>query len=284
MKYKIISALCFTALFTASSQSKPVSGEEKKIFRDSPCIPKASCVSDTRLHEALKEFGFRVKNWQLPAVDRNDFEIVNSSVYAWYETADLAHLEDFAFVQYMRGCVYSSKKNKDGAIVIQHNVMHQSFGKHKLFLHPDWIVDSPLSDPLFGSDPKRVTRHYFMEWNKAPEQFPRSHGTYYGDVAPTTPRLFMFNSPTTPAYVSRGGATDVAINHSLEYRTCLYRTKDISNTSDGSIIPGALGCFEWKSSHVYDHTLRKFASPDGIVDACRPERLPDLSILNEEKK
>ena len=282
--HKTISTVFFAAILASACLAGQGSSGDQKTFRASACPPKVSCSEDPTLPAALKEFGFRVKNWQLPAANRNDFEIANTSVYAWYETTDHAHLEDFAFVQYVRGCVYSSEKNKDGTMVIQHNVLHQHFGKHQLFLHPDWVVDSPLLDPLFGSDPKRATRHYFMEWNKAPEQFPRSHGSYYGDAVPATPRLFMFNSPTTPAYVSRGGATDVAINHSLKYRTCLYRTRDIPNTSDGSIIPGALGCFEWKSSHVYDHTLRKFASPDGIVDACRPERLPDLSILNEEKK
>lgn len=283
MRKTIFAVLLATTLLSAYS-AEQVSSESKKIFRSGACAPKISCTEDPALPASLKEFGFRVKNWRLSAGKTDAIEIFNSTVYAWYETADHAHLLDFAFVQYVRGCVYSSEKNTDGTTTVRHSVLHQQFGKHKLFLHPDWVVDSPMADPMFGSDPKRSVRHYFMEWNKEPEQFPRSHGSYYGDVAPVTPRLFMFTSPTTPAYVSRGGPTDEAISHSLEYRTCLYRTKDIPNTSDGSIIPGALGCFEWKSSHVYDHALRSFVSPDGIVDACRPERIPDLSILNEKEK
>lgn len=280
----IMTALCFALVCGSAHSAAQSQGEEKSVFRGGSCPSNSSCTEVQGIPNTLKEFGFRVKHWRLPATSKGDVEIFNSSVYAWYETVGLVHLPDFAFVQYVRGCIYESEQGADGAITISHTVMHQVFGKHKLFLHLDWTVDSPLTDPMFGSDPRNPMRHYFMEWNKGPDQFPASHGTFYGDIPPKNPRLFMLFSPTSPAYAKRGDVGDAAINHSLEYRTCLYRTSDIPSTSDGVVIPGAIGCFDWKSSYVYNHAQRKYASPEGIVDACMPEKLPDLSILNDEKK
>ncbi len=279
-----MSVFCFALLCGSAHSASQSLGEEKGIFRGASCPPNASCTEVQGFPNTLKEFGFRVKHWRLPAATKTDFDVFNTSVYAWYETVGLAQLPDFAFVQYVRGCVYESEQGGDGVVTIRHGVMHQVFGKHRLFLHRDWTVNSPTTDPLFGSDPRNPLRHYFMESNKSPEQFPTSHGTYYGDSAPKNPRLFMLFSPTTPAYARRSDIGDTAVNHSLEYRTCLYRTSDIPSTSDGTVIPGAIGCFDWKSSYVYDQALRKFASPGGIVAACRPNNLPDLSILDDEKK
>lgn len=252
-----------------------ITKEEKRVFGGRVCIPKPSCLLEPSI-PTLKEFGFWVRKWRTKPTFKGDLEVLNSTLYAWYETVDLGRLEDFAFVQYVRGCVYSSQKNKDGDVSVHYNITHANLGERKLFIHTDWVVDSPKSDPMYDSNPAYPLRHYFLEWNKTPLQFPRSHGLNFGDTKPKLPRLFILSSPSMSAYIVTN-QNEFATNHSLEYRTCLYRTSEIPESSDGKIIPGALGCFEWNSSNIYDHTRRRFSSPEGIVPACRPEKLPTLS-------
>lgn len=250
--------------------------EEKRVFGGPSCTPKPACLQDPAIPN-LKEYGFWVRSINVPPNVKfsDDLDLYWSKLYAWYETEQPAHIEDFAFVQYVRGCIYSTERHPDGRITTHFNVTHWNLGERKVFVHPDWIVDSEYLDPFMSTNPKFPLRHYFMESQKKPDEFPRGHGAYYGDSPPKLPRLSVMYSPSVPASASNS-SEDFARNHSLEYRTCLYRTKDIPAMSDGANIPGAIGCFDWSSSYVYDHARKKYASPAGENPVCRPEKIPDF--------
>jgi hypothetical protein len=250
--------------------------EEKRVFGGTSCTPKPACLEDPTI-PMLMEYGFWVREQRIPPNPKfaDDHEMFYSSLYVWYETTSPKDVEEFAFVQYVRGCIYASERHADGLITTHLNVTHQHLGTRSVFVHLDWTVDAHLADPMMSSNPRFPVRHYFMEWNKKPDQFPTEHGAFYGENPPKRPRLFAFDSPGVSAHVP-SSSEDFAVNHSLEYRTCLYRTRDIPTGSDGSIIPNALGCFEWKSSYVYDHVTKKYSSPVGIMPACRPSKMPDL--------
>jgi hypothetical protein len=262
--------------FSSHVHSEEVLSESKRVFGGASCTPSPACLEDPAI-PTLKEYGFWVRQIRIPSNPKidSDYEMFYAKLYAWYETEHPAHVEDFGFVQYIRGCVYSSERHADGRITTHFNVTHQNLGERALFLHPDWVVDTPFVDPLFDSNPQYPLRHYFMEWSKSPEQFPKGRGLFYGDNPPKRPRLAVSTLPMPLAH-AQGLHEDFATNHSLEYRMCLYRTKDIPTRSDGTIIPGALGCFDWSSSYVYNHDAKKYESPKGMNPLCRPEKIPNL--------
>lgn len=257
--------------------SEQLLGEEKKIINRSSCVPDTPCTTDANLPITLKEVGFWVRDYHYSAGEK---ELQNDNFYAsklqaWYVSLAPLYIEDFAFVQYVRGCIYSTFPDKDGVVTNHYNVVRQHLGKRKVYMHLDWEVDSFTTDPMYDSGAKYGLRHYFMEWNLSPYTFPLERGNYYGEDAPTGRKLFIRSQSLPPAFYSASG--DFHLNHSLEYRTCLYRTRDIPLVAGNEAIPNPITCFEWRSSHVYNYETRKHESPKGIVKACQLLAIPDFN-------
>ncbi len=262
--------VCHTSL---SMGAEKILREEKKVFGGEGCIPKASCPSVPQI-PGLKEVGFWVKEREHPSTSKDNIKGNDAVLYAWYETQAQATLEDFAFVQYVRGCIFGSAENEKGEITTHFNVVRKHLGERKRYIHLDWEIDTRSTDPFYDSNPEFAVRHYFMEWNKTPERFPEGQGFFYGEDPPIRPRLSIRHTAYPFAHTSPNDK-GFAINHSLEYRTCLYRTSDIPRKGSG-IIPGALVCHDWKSSFVYNHKEARYVSPIGVVGACKPATIPDL--------
>lgn len=227
--------------------------------------------------ENLREYGFwgRTTRFGPKGTGVGD-AIYNSTIYAWYETVSMKHIEDYGFVRYLRGCAFSSSLGENGGLEQSLNVTRRHYGKRTVFVHPDWEIDSEEGLPMFGAS--RLTPllpHYFMEWGVPPNKFPEKSYKRYGEDPPAEPRLYAKESILPAAYVTGEGKHAEALNHSFEFKVCLYPTKKIAQSVDKQqFIEDPIDCFTWSSSFVYDHQANTFTSPSGIQPICRPETIP----------
>ena len=201
-----------------------------------------------------------------------DFEIASVSgiygygtrLYATYETATFATLEKYAFVNFIRGAVFNSVRDSETKeVAIKYDVAYGNFNEWIVYKIPSWIIDAGGPSPVYMSV-EGFPSHEFYRWKK--NVFPAPWVTHeeriYGWEKPTVPRLYVDDEPEF-AHAS----DDAAHNVSLEFKMCLYKIKDIpiATTRDNTEFAQPLFCFPWRSSFVYNHDLRKFESPEGLV-------------------
>lgn len=226
--------------------------------------------------KGLREYGFWERKTQFGSARNLAEAIYNSAIYAWYETNSMKDIESYAFVKYIRGCVFVSEMGSDGKINRGLGVTRWHFGKRIVFVHPEWVIDADDKLPIHGSSPYTpLLTHHFMEWGVPQGIFPNGSYQTYGDDPPREPRLHFMESVSVPAHLESTFDTQTAVNHSLEFRTCLYRTKDIPAFVDKkNFIPHPIDCFSSSSSYIYDFTAKKFKSEKHIASICRPEIIP----------
>lgn len=217
----------------------------------------------------LKGVVFRVEQMRSPAENSDDIEIYGTDLYASYETRSLEALPKYAFVQFIRGCVYRSALGADGKVGTYFSVIRRYMGNGRYpFRHLDWSLDSFDNDPVYSSDSSQAEgRHYFSEWlDPSTHWKPGFVGHYYGEQKPTFPQLYVSdNAPV--AYVFDG----VAQNVSFEFRMCLYKTADVplKVRSDEINFATPIVCRTWESSNIYNHTQKIFEHPKGVVGVCQ---------------
>ena len=69
-----------------------------------------------------------------------------------FETSSGQNVRNYAIVQYIEGCLYSSSMLDDGEIIINTNSHKREFyGKLINFNHPTQVIDSIDSDPIYAS-------------------------------------------------------------------------------------------------------------------------------------
>lgn len=98
-----------------------------------------------------------------------------------------------------------------------------------------------------------------------PGSFSQNTEKLYGEQKPKLPQLYIVDHPGSAFYINNR-----AKNISLQFRTCIYRTKDVpKNVSyNNAKFAKPIHCFEWRSSFVYNHYTEQFESPSYIVPAC----------------
>lgn len=225
----------------------------------------------------LREYGFWSQAIRYGPKDGNvESSFFNTSLYAWYESTGLDNLESYTFVQYLRGCVFVSQLDANMVEERGLGVTRSYFGARTVFVHREWQIDSDDELPMFGSSKSQPLQpHYFMEWGGNPNKFPDHSQKLYGEDPPSVPRLYIRANVEPPAHVTESVGALAATNHSLEFRMCLYRTKDVVGRTDKhAFIENPIDCFSWASSFVYDFKAKKFNSPQGIMPICKPDVLP----------
>ncbi|MBI4678582.1 MAG: hypothetical protein HY748_13475 [Elusimicrobia bacterium] len=191
---------------------------------------------------------------------------------ARYRTGSVGELPRYGFVQTVRGCQFDSAV-KDGKAVLTAAYAREFFGDTAPFHHPRWAFDSVDHDPFYNSDAGRP-RHYLYQWNRVPGSIDKRTREFYGVRKPPTPELYVLDYPGT-AFV--GGAA--AKNISLEFETCLYRTSAVPEKAAPEPVglAGALVCFRWSSSFVYDHARGSYETWDRVHPFCLDENAPAAS-------
>src|SRR3989338_7134725 len=189
-----------------------------------------------------------------------------TKMYATYETATFATLEKYAFVQFIRGTVFTSRKDdQSGKVEITMDSVLRNFNRLLVYRIPSWIIDSKGASPVYMSV-EGYGRHDWYRWKKEtmpPPGLSDEEVNIYGWGNPPVPRLYVDDDPQA-AFVASSG---VAYNVSLEFKTCLYLSVDIPQTTTRDNVDFAepLYCFPWRSSYVYNHDVQRFESPVGIV-------------------
>jgi len=232
-------------------------------------------TSELTTEERLAEVGFWVRRYHIPNTtsDGHHESTDGSQIYAWYRTKDTKDLEEFVFVQFIKGCVYDTFM-KGNQVEAQWNVDRQFFGKRHPFIHPEWVVDSIDTDPVYWSMEDKVpSRHFALQWGIADGIFPTRllDFPYFGEEKPTSPRLFILDTPKSGGLRwNPWGKISIATNASLRLKTCLYRKDEVPNSVQPEEIHFAtpIVCMEWDNSYVYDHERKVMTSPEEISAQC----------------
>lgn len=253
---------------------------EKKEHSFTP--DKKTCVEKDLCD--LKSVIFRTEQMRSPAENSDDIETYGTDFYASYETRSLETLSKYAFVQFIRGCVYRSVLGADGKVETYFSIIRRYMGEGRYpFRHLDWSLDSIDSDPIFTSEPSEpAERHYFSEWLSPSAQWkPGFVGHFYGEQKPTFPRLYVSDNVPV-SYIFDG----VAQNVSFEFRMCLYKTGNVPRSVRSNEINFAspIVCHDWGSSNVYNHAQKIFEHPKGITDVCQRPFTPEEERRNHYMK
>lgn len=219
--------------------------ETKQSFLNPDCRTTNSCdLKRFTITKAVNEIWFS---------DNPDFPTYGNGVIMEYETESVAALENYAVVQFKKGCVFDTAKTQDGKIrrIVTDTVA--SFGEQTLFCFRRWVIDSQDRDPAYNSDPKHG-RFYLLRWNR-PGSYDNKTQKYYGIEKPPAPVLYMSDYPAG-AFIAGSGVRNVA----LEFKSCIYKASDVPSVTSRDDIHFAkpIACFEWQNVYVYDFAKAGF--------------------------
>src|SRR5918993_5795158 len=251
--------------------------ETKQVFLNSACGSADTCD--------LKRFTLTTSVYEVWFSDDPNYPTYGNSVIMEYETDSVDALENYAIVQFKKGCVFHSSKNRRGKINRNVNDVVPSFGENIPFCFPQWVIDSQDTDPAYNSDPE-VGRFYLLRWNK-PGSYDERTQKFYGTQKPRIPVVYMADHPSG-AFVSGIGVKNVA----LEFNTCIYKAIDVPEETRRDDINFAtpLTCFGWQNVYLYEFDKGKFqtdiadlpswAEPSALMEKRQEPPAPmDLFLL-----
>ena len=251
--------------------------ETKQDFPNPDCRATASCD--------LKRFTLTTSVYEVWFSDDPNYPTYGNSVIMEYQTDSLAALENYAIVQFKKGCVFYSSKTRAGKITSKIADTVLSFGENVPFCFPRWVIDSQDTDPAYNSDPE-FGRFHLLRWNK-PGSYDERTQKFYGTQKPRRPVVYMTDHPSG-AFVSGIGVKNVA----LEFNTCIYKAIDVPEETRRDDINFAtpLTCFGWQNVYVYEFDKGKFqtdiadlpswAEPSALMEKRQEPPAPmDLFLL-----
>jgi hypothetical protein len=245
MKKIIISALCLTSFSSISGEIRNLGKKvQKENFKTGE----------------LKEFKLTHNNYR--ATFSPGDHSFGTKMIAEYKTKNISSLEDYAVVQYIKGCIFESS-SKDGVINKWSRKVTQSFGEMIPFRYEEWTIDSVDSDPIYASTAN--DRHGRYRWNTN-SNYNYKTEYIYRDQVPTIPKLYIRDIPGTTI----NDATS-AVNISLKFKTCIMEVTDIPESVDVptlNIRDKAIKCLEWDSSFIFNHNLNKYENKSSIDSFC----------------
>jgi hypothetical protein len=119
--------------------------ETKQVFLNPDCHATDSCdLKRFTLTKAVNEIWFS---------DNPKYPTYGNGVIMEYETDSVAALEKYAIVQFKKGCVFDTAKNREGKIrrIVTDPVA--SFGEPVWCCCRQWVIDSRDRDPAYTRDP-----------------------------------------------------------------------------------------------------------------------------------
>ena len=219
--------------------------ETKQVFLNPNCRATDTCD--------LKRFTLTSLVYEIWFSDDPNYPTYANGAIMEYETDSVDAIEKYAIVQFVKGCVFDSSKNRQGKIIKNVNYGVSSFGESIPLCFPAWVIDSQDTDPAYNSDPE-YGRFYLLRWNE-PGSYDNRTQKYYGAEKPENPVVYMTDYPAG-AFVTGTGVKNAA----LEFKTCIYKASDVPTATrrDNINFAKPLTCFEWRNVYVYDFDKGKF--------------------------
>jgi hypothetical protein len=219
--------------------------EAKQVFLNPDCRSTDTCD--------LKRFTLTTSVYEVWFSDDPNYPTYGNGVIMEYETDSVDALEKYAIVQFKKGCVFYSYKNREGKINSNVGDTVPSFGENIPFCFPRWVIDSHDTDPAYNSDPE-YGRFYLLRWNK-PGSYDDRTQKYYGAEKPKLPVVYMTDYPAG-AFITGTSVKNVA----LEFNTCIYKASDVpaETRRDNINFAKPITCFEWENVYVYDFDKARF--------------------------
>jgi hypothetical protein len=210
------------------------------------------------------------KRVDLPNTPKKQASFMTDVRFA-YSVSDSALIEKYAVIQWIRGCMFHSRKSS-GRIEKTLTIYRRHFDEDKVFDHRVWEIDSDTHDPIYTSD-ARYGRHALLRWNSNPQSLDPETATFYARAHPPHGSVFATDLPGLGALNGGDGKTEgSATNSSLQFRTCLFNFSDLPETTttngDGIDTSRALWCVDWSNQFVWDYALGKMTQPKTIDAVC----------------
>ncbi len=245
--------------------SVPLSSREQ-VYENPPLICAKNGTCD------LKRVFLRTEDYDIPTNPAipNDITIRSTNMLAGFVTDEIDSLTHYSFVQFARGCMWQSYADEKGEVETEFGVVRDFQGISRIqHILPEWTVDTNDTDPVYSSGGEPDGRHYFLQWaDPIPKWIPDRQGKLFGEERPTIPFAYVTDAPGpatySPAFLN-------AVNMSLEFRMCLFKTTDVPFIVNGLDVntKKAVVCFDWESKFVFDHKELVFKNPKSIHAECK---------------
>ena len=188
-----------------------------------------------------------------------------------YEVGKPSQIENYAIVQWIRGCMFSSEYT-DGHVDKDLSITRKHFGKTIVFQHKDWQIDSDSTDPIYSSDPTHG-RFAFLRWNADKSILDADNANVYAKLKPPHGSVFVTDMPGSGFLASGTGRRDgTAQNASLQYITCLFKTSGLPTTTTpqgtGIDRTKSLWCVNWDHQFVWNFEVGRMSQPAVIDPVC----------------
>jgi hypothetical protein len=260
MKILLVILLFATLLFAVEEGKIEILNQKSEAWNNSSCQTSSTCD--------LKEYKLYFHDYRIWVQGQWQY---GSKIYTSYQTDKVENLEKYIIVQFERGCVFNSTPTKK---YIQYAT--ESFNETVPYKFPTWVIDSFDSDPAWWSytGEDHGIRHYYYSWPITPGVFDDNNDKLYGVEKPTIPLLYTSYLPMQ-FFMS---SMKEAINISLGYKTCIYKTDQVitSTTRDNlgldngngvTVMP--LHCFNWDSLFTYNYKTKKVERKIKIDSFCQ---------------
>ncbi len=232
------------------------------IFENTNCQETSSC--------SLKEAEFLVEDYRQAILEKDGSTGYNyaTRLVAKYRTDSLASLEDYVFVEFIKGCVFTSRM--ENGVLKYDYISTPHLNANVTYKFTEWTIDSYDLDPVYNSLPGE-SRHAAYRWNETPGSTSAETEHFYGKMRPDIPELYVTDrsAPANDSNVFRflnGNFQNV----SVAFKMCIYKTTDVPESMPQDVnFAKPIYCYEWASSYVYNHESAKFEYPREIVPACR---------------
>lgn len=224
-----------------------------RIFQNIDCESTDSCD--------LKEFKISTYDFEVVFPSGSSF---GTGAFFTYKTEKVNQLQNYAIVQKIRGCQYTSELEDDGTINKKVDVKREFYDQLVNFSHPTWVIDSVDTDPVYNSGPQD-NRHAFYRWNKTPGSTNETGEMVYVRAKPTHPELYVSDFPGTAFETNINQARNI----SLEFDVCIFKSQDVPFVSTpGTALAVPIACHKWNSSFIFNFQTKRYESPKEIDPFC----------------
>lgn len=233
-----------------------------------------------------------IKTWNNPECATGECEVKSMKIYidklvsakdrmagnavaAEIETTSKEHLKKYAFVQYIRGCLFETSNLGEVRMATR-----EFFGKQgQPFLHKGWELDSASDkDPIYWSNTQagyddlrgfEIPRNsYYVNANPS---LVENYNSWAGKIKNLKENKIWISDLPTMSYWEEKMGVITARTASLQFKICLHRISDVPATvaDPKTVIGDALTCMDWNSSYQMNFSKKTFEEKATLHSACQ---------------